>query len=108
MVDLGEGLAEEMEVDLVGEDMEEVEGSWPPRECPLPLRCRMEDRSVCVCAHMRACICVCCLAILLAVNHYVILIHCTPIPTSIPARWESGPEHPSSYCGHDLQCYPYW
>ena len=40
MVDLREGLVEATVVDLVGEDMEEVECSWPPRECPLPLRCR--------------------------------------------------------------------
>ena len=33
-MDLGEGLAEGTVVDLVVEDMEEVEGSWPPRECP--------------------------------------------------------------------------
>ena len=60
-----------------------------------------------VCTRARVCTCVCCLAILLAVNHYVILIHYTPIPTSIPVRWESGPECPSSYCGYDLQCYSY-
>ena len=106
-MDLGEGLAEGAVVDLVGEGMEEAEGSWPPRECPLPLRCRREYRSVCVHARARVCTCVCCLAILLAVNHYVILIHYTPIPTSIPVRWESGPECPSSYCGYDLQCYSY-
>ena len=45
-MDLGEGLAEGTVVDLVGKDMEEIEGSWPPRECPLPVRCRREDRSV--------------------------------------------------------------
>ena len=39
-------MAEGTVVDLVEEDMEEVEGSWLPRECPLPLRCRKEDRSV--------------------------------------------------------------
>ena len=64
-MDLGEGLAEGTVVDLVGEDMEEMEGSWPPSECPLPLKCRREDRSVgeregkvyyvCVCV----CVCVC-------------------------------------------------
>ena len=42
MVDLGEDLAEGTVVDLgwEGEDIEEVEGSWPPRECPLPLKCK--------------------------------------------------------------------
>ena len=45
-MDLGEGLAEGTVVDLVGEDMEEAEGSGRPRECPPPLRCRREDRSV--------------------------------------------------------------
>ena len=88
MVDLGEGLAEGTVVDLVGEDTEEVEGSWPPRECPLPLRCRREDRSVgerekrftvfvCVCVRACVCVCVCArvLLILLPVNHYIILIH---------------------------------
>ena len=42
-----------------GEDM--VEGSWTPRECPLPLRCRREDRSVGEREGKvyRVCVCVC-------------------------------------------------
>ena len=57
-------------------------GSWPPRECPLPLRCRREDRSVGqrqekvyhVCMYL--CVYLCMLIILLAVNYYVIQVHC--------------------------------
>ena len=46
MVDLVEGLVVWIVVGLVaGEDTEAV-ASWPPRVCPLPLRCRREDRSV--------------------------------------------------------------
>ena len=35
-------------------------------------------------------------------------VHIVNIPTSISVKWESGPECPSSDCGHDLQCYSYW
>ena len=62
MVDLVEGLVVWIVVGLVaGEDTEAV-ASWPPRVCPLPLRCRREDRSVgqskeCVC--VRVCMCAC-------------------------------------------------
>ena len=63
MVDLGEGLAEGTVVDLVGKDMEEMEGSWPPRECLLPLRCRREDMSVGErerkVYHVCVCVCAC-------------------------------------------------
>ena len=58
-----------------------------------------------VCGHFTVLLVQCCDS---DSGEWVTCTHIGNIPTSISVKWESGPECPSSDCGHDLQCYSYW
>ena len=64
------------------EEEEEEVPSWPPRECPLELRCRKEDRSV---GQWSVCLCLC---VCVCRAH----VHIVDIPTSMSVKWVSNSE----------------